>query len=423
MRSISSKITIVAVLLTATAVLPFLAVAAPSEQIPLAAEVSNDFSPPENAVPVSIYSGSNNGRLGKQKKPPARSCSQAPTHPGDRRENLDELTIGNFNAEWLFLYGGSGAMLCPGRGCPWKNKDMALRHMRKVAQTIRSMELPDIVHLSEVEGCDTLGDLIEMLESDFGAVKGAYRPYLVPGKDTALGQQVGLITKVDPIMDLVRTDDRAIYPVKGSTCGFTKPGAPSKLTGASKNYLAVFPVNEMRVLLTGTHLIAYPDKPERCERREAQATVLADAVRAHIANNPQSEVIILGDFNDYDDEVMDAAGAIDTPISQALSLLRSSTTPAAPALFNVAKSWSNATERYTNWYDRNGDCRDDGGDEHVLIDHMLISEGLRARLVSSRPDHSYTQSCGTLQSDHWPMIAKFRTPRNAEGHVDLRSPH
>ncbi|TPX56729.1 hypothetical protein PhCBS80983_g04336 [Powellomyces hirtus] len=370
-------------------------------------QVALDTSPDQVEFDDLFETAGRHGTI-RPKRPIPRACAAAPAEPGDRRSNVNELTIGNFNAEWLFLFGGTGGMVCPGFGCPWKNRKMAAEHIFKVAETITAMGQPDIIHMSEVEGCETLGKLIQILEVKHGAVPGAYKPYLIPGRDTALGQQVGLITKVDPQQDVFRTDDRTIYPVAGSRCGYTRPGAPSRLTGSTKNYFAVFKVNDVRMLVAGTHMIAYPDKPERCEKREAQATVLADTIRAHLAENPSDQVIVLGDFNDYDDEVLDAAGVIDTPISQALALLRGST---SPPLFNLAKTWLNQTERYTNWYDRNGDCKDGGGDEHVLIDHVLVSDGLKNRLVSSAPIHSYNEFCGTTDSDHWPIVAKFDVKR------------
>ncbi|KNC99470.1 uncharacterized protein SPPG_05705 [Spizellomyces punctatus DAOM BR117] len=337
-------------------------------------------------------------------RPTPRLCSQAPVEAGDRRENKDELTVGNFNAEWLFINGGTGGLVCPGRSCPWKNKKMALEHFSRVAKTIAAMGLPDIVHLSEVESCDALDKLIEVLEAENTAAKGAYRAYLVPGRDTALGQQVGFITKVDPIIDVIRTDERVLYPIKGSLCGFTKPGSPPQMYGSTKNYFARFQVNEIPILLSGNHFIAYPDKRDRCEKREAQASVISNAIQRHLLTQSHDEVIVLGDFNDYDDEVVDAAGELDHPISKALSTLRTATNP---PLFNIANLWENQTERYTNWYDRNRDCKDDGGNEHVLIDHVLISRGLRDRLVDSYPLHNYKQYCGTLDSDHWPIFARF----------------
>lgn len=38
----------------------------------------------------------------------------------DRRIEKTKLKIAEFNAEWLYLYGGNGALKCPGIQCPWK---------------------------------------------------------------------------------------------------------------------------------------------------------------------------------------------------------------------------------------------------------------------------------------------------------------
>lgn len=44
--------------------------------------------------------------------------------------------------------------------------------------------------------------------------------------------------------------------------------------------------------------------------------VISDAIRDHLLMEPEDEVIVLGDLNDYDDEVVDAAGELDHPISK-----------------------------------------------------------------------------------------------------------
>ena len=42
----------------------------------------------------------------------------------DRRNNKNRLRIVEFNAEWLYLHGGKGALKCPGSQCPWKVNKM-----------------------------------------------------------------------------------------------------------------------------------------------------------------------------------------------------------------------------------------------------------------------------------------------------------
>jgi hypothetical protein len=48
-----------------------------------------------------------------------QKCFVAPAIRGDRRRDKDTLTVANFNAEWLFLEGGSGSIECPSESCPW----------------------------------------------------------------------------------------------------------------------------------------------------------------------------------------------------------------------------------------------------------------------------------------------------------------
>ncbi|KAJ3042981.1 hypothetical protein HDV00_006288 [Rhizophlyctis rosea] len=352
--------------------------------------------PPTHADELTIVP-----RPRKPKQP--RACATAPKLPGDRRGRRGELTLMNFNAEWLFLNGGSGQMRCPGTGCPWKTDRMAEQHLARVAITIASLNFPDIVHLTEIEGCDVLETLISILEK-FGSTPGEYKPYLIPGRDTATGQQVGFITKVDPVQNLVRTDERVRYPIEGSSCNWSDPDEPKWLYGSTKNYFARFVVDGVGIMLSGNHFLAFPDKRDRCEKREAQALSIARAVESHLHTYSSDEVIVLGDLNDFDEEVVDAAGELDHPISKALYTLRHCTTP---PLFNLAHSWKAPEERYTNWFDRNHNCIDDGTIEHTLIDHVLVSQGLRGRIVESFASHNHTEYCGKIDSDHWPIFVRF----------------
>ncbi|KAJ3083840.1 hypothetical protein HK102_000857 [Quaeritorhiza haematococci] len=371
----------------------------------------------ESGLAAAVRGGRRPGR--GRPKPKPESCAVAPAQPEDRRINKDELTIANFNAEWLFIQGGSGAMRCPGSNCPWKDLKMAEAHFDRIAERIASMGYPDIVHVTEVEGCTALDKLAKIIDEKAVARKEdaqylrngtvGYKFYLVPGKDIATGQNVGLLTKIDPSQDLVRSEERAEYPIEGSTCNWSDPDEPKFTYGVSKHYLTRFEVNGKGIIFSGNHFLAFPDKRDRCEKREAQAVVVSQLIKKQLSQHPSDTVIVLGDFNDYDAEVEDAAGEIDHPISKALTILRhnSTTSSTSKPLFNLANAWTNQTERFTVWYDRNRNCRDDGGVEHVMIDHVLVGEWLKKRLVESGPLHTYGEFCGKLDSDHWPTFARF----------------
>jgi len=116
-----------------------------------------------------------------------------------------------------------------------------------------------------------------------------YMPYMIKGTDTATGQNVGLLTLVDPIVSLTRTSNRQNYPVVGSGCKFTGPAADSAV---SKHYSTQFYVNGLRLAMIGAHLVAFPVDPSRCAQREAQATVLRGLVDQVLSDG--LEVILLG---------------------------------------------------------------------------------------------------------------------------------
>ena len=63
-----------------------------------------------------------------------------------------------------------------------------------------------------MENCEALDTLNAFIGADFG-----YRAYLVNGKDTSTGQNVGLLTRVDPVEDVRRTEARADYPLPVGT--------------------------------------------------------------------------------------------------------------------------------------------------------------------------------------------------------------
>jgi exonuclease III len=294
-----------------------------------------------------------------------------------------------FNTEWLFIdyYAASD---CPGNGCTWKNQTEAETHLTEIQSVINKLN-PDILNICEIEGCDELNQLIRGLSSD-------YKPYLIKGKDTSTGQNVGMLTKVDPIVDLYRSEERVTYPIPGSQCGYT--GDPIE-TGVSKHYITEFSINEIKVALIGAHLIAFPTDPLRCSEREAQATILQNVVINYVKKG--YEIVVMGDFNDFDSDPLDAND--NKPISKVLDILRGKTTTELYLLENSAINIPKE-ERYTDWWDKNSDCASTMS-EFSMIDHVLISQGLVGKISSVSIYHAYQEFCGKYDSDHFPVIVDF----------------
>lgn len=110
-------------------------------------------------------------------------------------------------------------------------------------------------------------------------------------------------TRILLFESLQRSTEQVSYPVSGSKCGASDSGR----SGVSKHLLAEFNVaNFPRFILVGTHLIAYPTEKNRCAQREAQALVLKNLIQKEKKRNSSLEVVLLGDFNDFDADYIDA---------------------------------------------------------------------------------------------------------------------
>lgn len=195
-----------------------------------------------------------------------RICNLPPLNPGDRRVNKDILKIVNFNAEWLFLYGGSGSIKCPTQSCPWATKEDAQDHLKRVAAVIAKIDA-DVVNLNEVEDCRVLRVLLDLLPEGHG-----YLPYLVASRDSATGQHTALLTRIDPNLPVLRSDDRVSYPVPETECKRLNAGN----LGVSKHHIAEIDVEDstgrvIPLVFIGLHLLARPGDARRCTQREAQA--------------------------------------------------------------------------------------------------------------------------------------------------------
>ena len=313
---------------------------------------------------------------------------------GDRRSNKNALRLVQYNAEWLFIDYCNSAK-CPGTGCPWTSVTDAQTHMSYVANVIKTLN-PDIVNFCEVEGCDELNMLITSLKDT------TYKPYLKQGTDTSTGQNVGMITRVDPLVNLYRSEERASYPVSGSKCGYTGPAGTS---GVSKHYITEFNLGGLNTALIGAHLLAIPTEPTRCAEREAQAQVLQNVVASYIAKG--YEVILLGDMNDFDAEVLDVNS--DKPTSYVLDIMKGlyGLKKGTYTLTNAASKMAQS-ERYSDWYDSDDNCATSSKKDYSMIDHVLMSSKIFSKISTVSIYHGYTEYCGTMNSDHYPVLIDLK---------------
>jgi exonuclease III len=299
----------------------------------------------------------------------------------DRRTDASHLVIMTLNAE--FLWDG----VAPeegGASFPWKNSQTeAEEHMAEIANLIIRAN-PDIVNLVEVEGLPAL----TRLNDGFLAGRG-YMPYLVEGTDTATGQDVCLLTRIDPEGGRIERYNQA-------------GEAGSVRKSVSKNYYAKFQINGQSIAVIGLHFLAEPNTPSRKLPREAQADAMRD-----LGVSLQSQgyaLVVLGDFNDYDG----AADSLDHQSSLPTTIVLSTIRGLDPArsddnLVNVAAFISRAN-RYTAFWDQDNDNQIDTPQELTSIDHILLSPSLSAFLTYADIPHSHDPRTVT---DHFPVVAQF----------------
>ena len=186
--------------------------------------------------------------------------------------------------------------------------------MEEIAEIIRSSN-PDIVNLVEVENKQA----VDKLNTDYLDGSG-YQVYFKKGKDTYTGQDVALLTRVDP--QVFDRDDS-----KGQSGDVVK--------GVSKNLYATFTIGNTKIAIIGLHFLAFPNAEYRRLPREAQADLICK--RAKRLFDQGYLLIILGDFNDYDGEEGNRDHIDSMPVTNVLSMIkRLGTDTADDDLFNAA---------------------------------------------------------------------------------------
>lgn len=306
-----------------------------------------------------------------------RQCHLAPSTLRDRRRHKNRLRIANYNVDWFFYFGGAGTLnhTCPGR-CTWRTAGQAWNHIRDIASAVQELDA-DIIHFTEVEDCRVLRILCDLLGTD-------YRPYLILGIDKLLHQNVGFISKVDPVSDLVRLGGSMKFPVPGSRC------TPARGTcSLSKNYLAKLRIanragKSVRLVLGGAHFRAGKNNAG-CLRREAQAAILAEGVGRRLTRG--SHVVLVGDYNDRDRRLPQLS-AQNCTVSGALEILSTGT---GRHLFNPlvkAPPGNCYTQR-----------------EKSALDHILVDPALRIAWARVHHGAGARTRRNARVSDHYPVVA------------------
>lgn len=309
------------------------------------------------------------------------------------RTNRHRLRLVQYNVEWLFVEHNSH-FDCPGSKCTWKNKTHAIEHLNDVSNIITELN-PDIINLCEVESCYELNMLVELSNKE-------YAPYLKFGTDSGTGQNVGMLSKIIPEIPLYRNEDKLEYPVIGSNCGINLDDGS---TGVSKHYITEFNISGINIAFIGVHLIAYPTEPKRCSQREAQAQIIQNIIYNYIKKG--YEVIVIGDMNDYDNELLDVNS--NKPLSRTLDIIKglSGEVYSGKYILQSVASKMQMVDRYSEWWNSDNDCNITSIKEYSMIDHVLMTPTLFQYVDNAFIYHGYQEYCDKIHSDHFPVVVDF----------------
>eukprot|EP01060_Flectonema_neradi_P005301 TRINITY_DN13513_c0_g3_i1.p1 TRINITY_DN13513_c0_g3~~TRINITY_DN13513_c0_g3_i1.p1 ORF type:complete len:1414 (+),score=278.36 TRINITY_DN13513_c0_g3_i1:37-4278(+) len=318
------------------------------------------------------------------------TCPDAPVTPGDRRSDKSVVKIASYNMYWLFD-GKSDP-----NPVPWTSWQSAYSHAKHMAGELERINA-DIYVLVEVEDCSILDYVIKQMSDPT-----LYKRYIVKGTDSATGQDVALLTKIDPTTPLTRSSEYVDYPLSGSKCTDKTTGS----TGVSKHFATTIRISEtpdITIGVMGIHLLAQPTNAERCAPREAQGKVVADYAKlmfdASVANGSLAGYVVMGDYNEFSNEVLDVHDSV--PMSMAMDNIRDAGVSSTGSRLFEVSSLITKTDLYTYGT----------GSSAELIDHIIMSEPLKDLIVDggSYIDHRESATKDNGGSDHWCFVTTLRT--------------
>ncbi|MCC5639939.1 cadherin-like domain-containing protein [Nostoc sp. CHAB 5844] len=310
----------------------------------------------------------------------------------------DQLTVATFNVE----------NLDPGDG-PTQFNNLANR----IVNNLRS---PDILSLEEIQDNngptnDSVVDASVTFQTLINAITAAGGPtyefrQINPVDDTNGGEpggniRVGYLFNPERVSFVDRpggssTSNTTVTNVNGSPTLSTSPGLidPTNpaFSSSRKPLVGEFVFNGQTVYLIGNHFnskggdqplfgVNQPPNLVTEVQRQQQATIVRNFVQDILAIDPNANVVVLGDLNDFE---------FSNPVNTIESAGLTSLIETLPA-----------NERYT--YNFEGNAQ--------VLDHILASQNLVNNLDGYDVVHINSEFIDQV-SDHDPVVARFNLPAN-----------
>ncbi|MDZ7963062.1 MAG: choice-of-anchor I family protein [Aulosira sp. DedQUE10] len=308
----------------------------------------------------------------------------------------DQLTVATFNVENLDI--GDGAI---------KFNNLASR----IVNNLRS---PDIISLEEIQDNngptnDSVVDASTTFQTLINAITAAGGPtyqyrQIDPVDDTNGGEpggniRVGFLFNSNRVSFVDRpggtsTSSTTVSNVSGVPTVSNSPGlidpTNSAFTSSRKPLVGEFTFNGQAVYVIGNHFnskggdqpLFGPNQPPTLTsetQRNQQATVVKNFVESILAINPNANVVVAGDLNDFE-------------FSNPVSILESA------GLTSLIETLPQ-NERYTYNFEGNAQT----------LDHILVSTNLQSKLDGYDVVHINSEFADQ-DSDHDPSVARFNLP-------------
>lgn len=308
----------------------------------------------ENSLSLTGFQSGMAGRItGGSEKPPENNETAPVREEGaagidTTKINRDGKTIevGAFNTEWL----GSDKIR------PRTDEDY-----EKLAGIIKKSGA-EVMSLEEVSDEKALGRVLKHLPN-YDYVIGKSGTY-----QDGQNQRVAFIYNKDK----VECDKSSVTEIEEAKAGYDTLRAPLSAKFKSKD-------GGFDFTLVGVHLKARMDE-KSMKKREAQADALSGWIKNKTAAEPDKDIIVVGDYNDFiDSNTVKKLGAGD-------SLQMTTAEPASRGEFSHH------------------------GEYQSLIDHIGVTKG-KGAAEEYIPNTTYVVP-GDSNSDHSPVVSSFTTQDN-----------
>ncbi len=345
----------------------------------------------------------------------------------------DEITVASFNLQRFFdddagNNSGSSPTLTP---------EAFQNRLRKTANALcEFLGIPDIVGVVEVEGIDALTALAEAVNGNLPGTCASdprYVAYLIEGNDVG-GIDVGFLVstaEVAPglprvaVNEVVQEGKDALIDNPNGSTSILNDRPPLRLSATvhgdgSDGFPLTVIANHLRSLggindpRSGSN--GWPTTGDRIrDKRQKQASFLADLVQARQLADPDERILLVGDFNafEFSDGYVDVMGIVSGLPAPANEVLNHADSPVSPALLNLTLT-KPVEERYSFVFDGSAQTLD-----HILVNQALLDIAAvdvdHARINADFGGDNFGDfGVPVRTSDHDPVVAYIRLPYVSE---------